>query len=121
MKRTLLAVVFYCGFSVMPLYAAGPGQLCGGFANARCEAGSECQLWPGSDAGICVALAGPGEICGGFANVKCKEGLKCKLWQGADAGLCIVSREAGPGEMCGGFAGIPVSYTHLTLPTNREV
>src|SRR5450759_2247631 len=39
----------------------------------------------------------------------------------ADAGNAVVEKSARPELACLGIMDDPVSYTHLTLPTNREV
>ena len=40
--------------------------------------------------------------------------LAARLKRNAEGLFCAVAQEKGTGE-------VPVSYTHLTLPTNREV
>jgi hypothetical protein len=79
-------------------YTAGRGQLCGGFAGTRCNAGLRCNYNRGVNTGTCVddpnattRGAGEGETCGGTANVQCKSGLTCKKRSGTTKGTCVTA------------------------------
>ena len=47
--------------------------------------------------------------------------LREMLMQGPDAGIRTFERELYQGSIMSDDSLMPVSYTHLTLPTNREV
>ena len=83
--------------------------------------------WPEGGPKLVWKAEGVGE---GFASVSVKDGMIYTMGDGKETShvFCLDAKSGkilwtskAVGKTGGNYKGTPVSYTHLTLPTNREV